>query len=252
MFLLYINDIGLKIVSELRLFADDSILYGVVNNINSAEVLWSDLDKLAVWSEKWQMAFNASKCFLLRVTHSRDNVANYTYTMMGEPITSVTQHKYLGVELYSKTWNEHISAITGKANSSLAFLRQNLHNCPKQIKTQVTYSLVRSHLEYACSVWDPHTQKNLQSIEKVQRRTTNLVKKCNQRTPGTVTSLLGELKWPSLEQRRKQTRLTNLYRIINDTLTVEIPNYFRQKECQTRNYNPLKFVSAGCRTNTLI
>ena len=39
MFLLYINDIGLKIVSELRLFADDSILYGVVNNINSAEVL---------------------------------------------------------------------------------------------------------------------------------------------------------------------------------------------------------------------
>ena len=53
------------------------------------------------------MAFNASKCFLLRVTHSRDNVANYTYNMMGEPITSVTQHKYLGVELYSKTWNEH-------------------------------------------------------------------------------------------------------------------------------------------------
>ena len=145
MFLQYINDIGLKITPELRLFTDDSILYGVVNNINSAEVLRSDLDKLAVWSEKWQMAFNASKCFLLRVTHSRDNVANYTYT-------SNTQHKYLGVELYSKTWNEHISAITGKANSSLAFLRQNLHNCPKQIKTQVTYSLVRPHLEYACSV----------------------------------------------------------------------------------------------------
>ena len=39
MFLLYINVIGLKITSELRLFADDSILYGVVNNINSAEVL---------------------------------------------------------------------------------------------------------------------------------------------------------------------------------------------------------------------
>ena len=48
MFLLYINDIGLKITPELRLFTDDSILYGVVNNINSAEVLRSDLDKLAV------------------------------------------------------------------------------------------------------------------------------------------------------------------------------------------------------------
>ena len=89
------------------------------------------------------MTFNASKCFLLRVTCSRDNVVNYTYTMMGEPITSVTQHMYLGVELDSKlTWNEHISAITGKANSSLAFLRKNLDNCPEQIKTQAYYSLV--------------------------------------------------------------------------------------------------------------
>ena len=95
MFLLYINDIGLKITSELRLFTDDSILYGVVNNINSAEVLRSDLDKLAVWSEKWQMAFNAGKCFLLRVTHSRDNVVNYTYTMMGKPITSVTLGQFI-------------------------------------------------------------------------------------------------------------------------------------------------------------
>ena len=87
---------------------------------------------------------------------------NYTYTMMGHPITSVTQHKYLGVELDSKlTWNEHISAITLKANSSLGFLRRNLYNCPEQIKTQAYYSLVRPHLECACSVWDPHTQKSI-------------------------------------------------------------------------------------------
>ena len=52
LFLLYINDIGLQITSELGLFAGDSILYGVVNNISSAEVLQSDLNKLAVWSEK--------------------------------------------------------------------------------------------------------------------------------------------------------------------------------------------------------
>ena len=110
------------------------------------------------------------------------------------------------------------------------------------------YSLVRPHLEYACSVWDPYTQKNIQSIENFQRRAAHFVKKCNQRTPGTVTSLLEELKWPLLEQRRKQTRLTNLYEIENSTLLVEIPNYFSQKERQTRNYHPLKFINACCRT----
>ena len=55
-----------------------------------------------------------------------------------------------------------------------------------------------------------------------------------------------------MEQRRKQTRLTNLYKIVNGTLAVEIPNYFRQKERQTRNYHPLKFINAGCRTNIYI
>ena len=245
MFLLCINDIGLQISSELGLFD-----YGVVNNISSAEVLQSDLNKLVVWSEKWLLAFNASKCFLLKVTRSRDKVFNYTYTMTGQPITSVTQHKYLGVELDSKlTWNEHISALTGRANSSLSFLRRNLCNCPEQIKKQAYYSLVRPHLEYACSVWDSYTQKNIQSIEEVQRRAACFVKKCNQRTPGTITSLLEELKWPSLEQRRKQTRLTNLYKIVNGTLAVEIPNYFRQEERQARTYHPLKFMNAGCRTN---
>ena len=70
MFLLYINDIGLQITSELVVFADASVLYGFVNNISSAEVLQSDLNKLVVWSEKWQMAYSVSKCFLLRVTRS--------------------------------------------------------------------------------------------------------------------------------------------------------------------------------------
>ena len=47
----------------------------------------------------------------------------------------------------------------------------------------------------------------------------------------------------------KIDKLVQLYKILNGTLAAEIPNYFRQKERQTRNYHPLKFVNAGCRTN---
>ena len=96
LFLLYINDIGLQITLELGLFADDSVLYGVVNNISSVEMLQSDLNKLVVWPDygRW-LSMPAS------VTRSRDNVFNnYTYTMMGhleEPITSVT-HSFFAQE----------------------------------------------------------------------------------------------------------------------------------------------------------
>ena len=138
-------------------------------------------------------------------------MVNYTYAMMGQSITSVTQHKYLGVELDSKlTWNEHISAITGKPNSSLGFLRRNLYNCSEQIKTQAYYSLVRPNLEYACSVWEPHTQKNIQSIEKVQPRAARFVKKCNQRTPGTITSLIEELKMAVIGTEKETKKINQL------------------------------------------
>ena len=52
MFLLYINDIGNEINSNLSLFADDSILYGIVNNFQDAQALQADLNKLVEWAQK--------------------------------------------------------------------------------------------------------------------------------------------------------------------------------------------------------
>ena len=70
------------------------------------------------------------------------------------------------------------------------FIRSNLYSCPPEnIKAYVT--LVRPCLEYACSVWDPHTQKHCQDIEGVQRQAARFVKKkLLEREPGTVTNLL--------------------------------------------------------------
>ena len=46
MFLLYINDIGNEMNSNLKLFADDSILHGIVNKIQDAQALQADVNKL--------------------------------------------------------------------------------------------------------------------------------------------------------------------------------------------------------------
>ena len=63
MFLLYINDIGLQTTSELGLFADDSVLYGFVNNISSAEVLQSDLNKLVCLVREMADGFQCQQVF---------------------------------------------------------------------------------------------------------------------------------------------------------------------------------------------
>ena len=62
LFLLYINDIVQEIQSTIKLFADDTSLYLVVDHPdNTARTLQSDIDKITRWSEKWLVNFNPKK-----------------------------------------------------------------------------------------------------------------------------------------------------------------------------------------------
>ena len=62
LFLLYINDIVENIDSSIRLFADDTSLYIIVDNsVEAANQLNSDLSKIHQWATKWLVKFNPAK-----------------------------------------------------------------------------------------------------------------------------------------------------------------------------------------------
>ena len=62
LFLLYINDIVEDINSSIRLFADDTSLYIIVDDpIQAAEQLNLDLAKIHYWADKWLVTFNPGK-----------------------------------------------------------------------------------------------------------------------------------------------------------------------------------------------
>ena len=62
LFLLYISDIVEDIDSSIRLFADDTILYIIVDNpVEAANQLNSDLSKIHQWASKWLVKFNPAK-----------------------------------------------------------------------------------------------------------------------------------------------------------------------------------------------
>ena len=59
LFLIYINDLSDGVKSEFKLFADDTTLFSVVNDINiSASDLNEDLEKIGNWAFKWKISFN--------------------------------------------------------------------------------------------------------------------------------------------------------------------------------------------------
>jgi hypothetical protein len=173
--------------------------------------LQNDLTRLVEWSKQWQMTFHPAKCFILRVTKKRNPVI-YNYKMMGHQLETVHHYPYLGIELSEDmNWDPHISKATSKANKTLGFLRRNLNKYPQNIKESACKSFVRPHLEYASAVWDSYRQCHINKIEMVERRAARFVTSNYSREPGTVTSILQNLGWPTLETHRPGAWLILLY-----------------------------------------
>ena len=171
LFLCYINDITSGVSSSIKLYADDVLIYRIINTEDDCEILQRNLDSLQSWAYTWNVSFNPVKCELIKITNRQSRIF-FPYTIQNTLIREVTQAKYLGVTFNSKlnfnsklTWSDHIFNITNKANSVYGFLHRNFNNCPAKTKSALYKSLVRPILEYASNVWSPHCNKDIQLIE---------------------------------------------------------------------------------------
>ena len=162
---------------------------------------------------------------------------------------SKQESKYLGVTLStrfgtrSSPWKAHIINITSNAQKKLGFLRRSLRGCPHSLRESGYSSLVRSTLEYAGVVWDTTVGGEIEQLEMVQHRAARWAKGKRPREQLSVTSLLRELGWATLQDRRRVNRLAIFYKIlkkefeghidINSTdldLEIHRPNSYR-KHC---------------------
>ena len=80
MFLTYINDITCGINGQMRLFADDALLYYPVRTIADGASMQHDLHTLYIWSKSWKMAFNGKKCHVMHVTRNI-TITRCSYTL---------------------------------------------------------------------------------------------------------------------------------------------------------------------------
>ena len=176
LFLIYINDIENNIDSQLRLFADDCLLYRVIKSARDCVNLLNDISQLCDLESTWQMTFNSSKCFVMHMSHKK-NPWLTIYIMQDVPLQSSITQKYLGVELTSNLdWNIHINTITTNANKTLRLLRRHLRCCSPATKETAYKALVRPQMEYCSAVWDPYEKGDTETLEKVQGRAARFVK----------------------------------------------------------------------------
>ena len=204
LFLLHINDLPKSVISQIRLFADDCLVYRTIASEEDHTKLQHDLTSLKQWADDWGMKFNESKCYVMSICRKR-NPSVCQYTLNGHTLEKVHEYPYLGVFLSDDLkWSKQVDKIANKANSVLSVIRRNLKSCPTVFKQQAYVSLVRPVLEYGCVVWDPYIKNDSDKLEKIQRRAARFVCNDYQQT-SSVTNMLEQLNWKTLSDRISET-----------------------------------------------
>ena len=169
------------------------------------------------------MKFNASKCNIMRTMSAP--FLNRFYHLQGHILKEVTSAKYLGITFQNNlSWSIHIKTVTTKASQQLGFIRRNLRGIPLKCKSRAYFSLVRSGMEYAASIWDPYLQKEVRVLEAIQRKAARWVTS-EYSSSVSVTKLLTKLKWASLADCRQLQRLLLFYKIKSGSVALDFSDF---------------------------
>ena len=112
---------------------------------------------------------------------------------------------------------------------------------PRHIKARCHTTYVRPTLKYASTLWDPSTQKSCTKLETVQRRSDRFVFNDYDRQ-SSVTTMIGSLKWPLLQQRRANAKAVLVYRIVNGLVAIPANKYLVVTGSQTR-WHETRFIN---------
>ena len=137
LFLCRINDLPLCVRSQVRLFADECLLYISVKTQQDQQQLQSDLHSLERWATKWGKRFNATKCYIMSIHRSRNPLTTH-YILNNHILEHVQENPYLCVIISDNLkWSTNINKICNKTNSTLGFIRRNLKHCNRKISLTI-------------------------------------------------------------------------------------------------------------------
>ena len=165
-----------KISSTVKLFADDTSLFSVVNVPNiSANELNKDLELISEWAYKWKISFNPDKNKQAQevVFSRKQSKPKHSQLLFNKtPAAYSSSQKHLEIILDEKlSFTNHIKVKIQKTVIGINVIKSLNNILPRQALLSICKSFVRPHLDYGDVIYDqPNNESLCQTIESVQHK----------------------------------------------------------------------------------
>ena len=159
-----------------------------------------------------------------------------TYEMGGSILSTTVKEKDLGVTMNANMKvSEQCRIAASKGNQVLGMIRRNISYKDKSLIVPLYTAIVRPHLEYCIQAWSPYLRKDIDMLDKIQRRATKLI-------PGLrdlrYEERLKECGLTTLETRRLRGDQIEVFKILNGYENIDSNFFFEIKESKiTRGHN---------------
>ena len=171
LFLVYINDLVTNITCNIKLFADDTSLYTLVENkYESSQLLNFNFQQVEAWANQWLVNFNPTKTKLLNISLKTTNdFNNYPIYFCNTQLKEVTEHCHLGIELNQKLkWTGHIDKIIRSVSKLGDVLQKLKYRLDRRTLEHLYFTFVRPKLEYGSILWDDCALVDNIRLENIQ------------------------------------------------------------------------------------
>ena len=125
LFLIYINDLSNNLLSNVKLFADNTSLFSVTHDVNlPAKKLNDDLRQISNLAFQWKMSFNPDlNKQTQEVTFIRKIKSNIHPLLVfnNNVVSQVNSHKHLGIIIdFKLTFEEYLLRVFKKVNETIS------------------------------------------------------------------------------------------------------------------------------------